>query len=114
MEPTSSGLLHQTLGDKYMGKIDSETILKRIEPFLAENASMSLEQEIVQAAVSLMTIVYGPNSSQLTRFEKDIEAINMKWAGSVSAKYTHYLAAGVLRNLKAEIESGLIGTIERQ
>jgi hypothetical protein len=36
------------LGDEYMGKIDSETILKRIEPFLVDEHAVDTRLKFLQ------------------------------------------------------------------
>jgi hypothetical protein len=98
-----------------MGKIDSETILKRIETFLADEYQTDTRLEILQAAVSLMTMVYGPNNPQLKRLEHDVTVIHNKFVGTgVGASHIRNLCVGALKNLKAEIKGGLIGSIERQ
>lgn len=95
--------------------MNSADILLRIDELLKLETKAGAQQpsnaaEISQGCASLLTLVYGPKSSQL-------EQLNTTIAG-VGRSSTHFwiiqAAQGVLRNLKREIESGLTGSLRHQ
>lgn len=93
----------------------SADILKRIDELLKLEAKAgpqlpSNAAEISQGCVSLLTLVYGPNSGHVEHFNGTIASLE-----KTSRNFWIVQASqGVLRNLKTEIESGLTGSLRHQ
>ena len=98
--------------------MNKEALLKRIDELSAisgaENEGFeSRIQEMFHGAVDIMVVLYGPSSVQLQNFLKEEESIRQNYVGSRGAKYREQLARGVLNNLKAAIETGIIESIQK-
>lgn len=99
----------------YNARMESVDILLRIDELLKIEARsgpdlFSNAAEISQGCVSLLTLVYGPKSSQVAQFNSAIAT-----AGRSSTNFwTIQTAHGVLRNLKSEIEVGLTRNLRHQ
>ncbi len=65
--------------------------------------------EAVQFAISMLTALYGPKSTQLKGFMAGSEMIAAQADGAANAAH-HLLshARGAIKNAKAELEAGLI------
>jgi hypothetical protein len=90
-------------------------ILKRIDELLALTPGTQSAPQLSQGCVSLLSLIYGPNSSQLQQFNTALAAIH-KGAGSASwqSQQIAHAAQGTLTNLRREIESGLTGSLRHQ
>lgn len=93
-------------------------LLKRIDELLAlsgvqNEGFASRVQEMFHGAVDIMVILYGSSSVQLQNFLKEEEAIHKNFVGSRGAEYREQLTRGVLKNLKAAIETGIIESLQK-
>jgi hypothetical protein len=96
---------------------DSAAWIKRADKVLAlgDSASHGVASEATQFATSLLTVLYGPHSTQLKAFSEGCDAISkMKsGTGSVPIQLCRH-ARGAITNAKAELEAGLVGSIRVQ
>jgi len=67
--------------------------------------------------VSLITLLYGPRSTQLIAFENALaeerKRVSNHWHESQPVSIAE-MAGGVLRNVSAELDAGLIGSLRQQ
>jgi hypothetical protein len=91
---------------------NSSVWLKRAKELLSQQMDAS---ELVPFAISLITATYGPRSPQLDAFNQGLAQIS-KTADGASNAYHHQgmHAHGAIRNVVAEIESGLIENMRAQ
>lgn len=95
--------------------MNSSDILKRIDELLAAETSGRENPQLPHACVSLLTLVYGPNSSHLAHFNTRLAEIHRRPASpSWHSEQVSVEAKGTLKNLKTEIELGLIGSLRQQ
>ena len=98
--------------------MDKEVLLKRIDE-LSDISGISNEgfesriQEMFHGAVDIMIVLYGPASVQLQNFLKEEESIRQKYVGRGGAEFRQQLTRGVLKNLKAAIETGIIESLQK-
>ncbi len=96
---------------------DSTAWIKRADEVinLGDSASHGVASESTQFATSLLTALYGPQSTQLKAFSTGCDAISkMKsGTGSVPVQLCRH-ARGAIINAKAELQSGLIGSLRLQ
>jgi hypothetical protein len=93
--------------------MDKTVILARINELLslpmdrdyASDASM-----LTQGTTTLLSLTHGQGSPQLSAFETDI-ANQANEASMIRAMVVRSIAVGALRNLKGEVETGLIGNL---
>jgi hypothetical protein len=73
--------------------------------------------ELMLGATSVLTMLYGPKSVHLIAFQEQVKVAEKATASS-GIQYQHYtiagIVAGVLKNTKREIASGLIGSLTQQ
>ncbi|SRR6266498_3694022 len=98
--------------------MDKEILLKRIEELstISEAKDDSFEsriQEMFHGAVDIMVLLYGQSSVQLQNFLKEEESIRQNYVGRGGAVFRQQLALGVLKNLKAAIETGIIESLQK-
>jgi hypothetical protein len=98
--------------------MDKEILLKRIEELSAISTATndgfeSRMQEMFHGAVDIMVVLYGPSSVQLQNFLKEEESIRQNYVGRGGAVFRQQLAQGVLKNLKAAIETGIIESLQK-
>jgi hypothetical protein len=96
---------------------DSEAWIKRADEVisLGDSASHSVASEAIQFATSLLTALYGPQSTQLKAFSEGCDSISkMKpGTGSVPVQLCSH-ARGAITNAKAELKAGLVGNLRVQ
>ena len=96
---------------------DSTAWIRRADEVinLGDSASHGVASEATQFATSLLTALYGPQSTQLKAFSTGCEEISkMKsGTGSVPVQLCRH-ARGAIINAKAELQSGLIGSLRLQ
>ncbi len=68
---------------------------------------------LYHGALSLMIAIYGSNSIQVQGFTRDAEQIRGQYMGSVIDGHISAIATGALRNMKAELDAGFIGTVQK-
>ena len=98
--------------------MDKEALLKRIDELSAISGGRnegfeSRIQEMFHGAVDIMMILYGPSSVQLQNFLKEEESIRQKYVGEGGAEFRQQLTRGVLKNMKAAIETGIIESLQK-
>jgi len=98
--------------------MDKEALLKRIDELSAISGARnegfeSRIQEMFHGAVDIMMVLYGPSSIQLQNFLKEEESIRQHYVGAAGAEYRQQLTRGVLKNLKAAIETGIIESLQK-
>jgi len=96
---------------------DSAAWIKRASEVmsLGDSTSHGVASEATQFATSLLTVLYGPQSTQLKAFSAGCDAISkMKpGTGSVPVQLCRH-ARGAITNAKAELEAGLVGSLRVQ
>jgi hypothetical protein len=71
--------------------------------------------EVVQSAVSILTAVYGPHSTQLNALTTGLAQVAKLADGATDAGYSQMLQGyGAIQNVIAEIEGGLIVSLRAQ
>jgi hypothetical protein len=97
--------------------MEDEDIKKRIDALLAggrgSGDSDARSHELFHGALNIMVLLYGPSSTQVQNFTKEAEVIRGKWIGAHYLDPINLLSEGALRNMKAEIETGLIGSLQK-
>lgn len=68
---------------------------------------------MLQGAITLLAIVHGPNSVQVKSLVKDAGQIRAKYAPIGVSDFLGQVAKGVLSNLKAELDAGVVGSLQR-
>jgi hypothetical protein len=96
--------------------MDSADILKRIDELLNLQPTGTVldanVSELLQGCTSLLSLVYGPKSSQLQQFTVSIASIPVS---NVLRHHTMAVTAqGTLKNIKRELEAGLTGSLRHQ
>jgi hypothetical protein len=74
--------------------------------------------EIINGTSGILALLYGSGSKQMATFEREIaqeqkRVAGTTWAGKQRGAITQ-LAAGVLINTLAELDSGLVGSLKQQ
>jgi hypothetical protein len=96
---------------------DSTAWIKRANEVisLGDSASHGVASEATQFATSLLTVLYGPQSTQLQAFSAGCDAISKmrSGTGSVPIQLCRH-ARGAITNAKAELEAGLVGSLRVQ
>src|ERR1700730_3389886 len=95
--------------------MDKAIILARINELLSlpmDRDYASDASTLTQGATTLLALTHGQRSPQLSAFETDIASAQANEANSmVRAMVVRSVAFGALRNLKGEVETGLIGNL---
>jgi hypothetical protein len=90
----------------------AEDLKNRIDTLLSQMGNTS-GHELFQAALSLVTSVYGAESPQARTLLKEAEQIGSRYSGAGTSDQLVYAAEGALQNLRGEIEAGLIGNLRK-
>jgi hypothetical protein len=69
--------------------------------------------ELFQGALSLTILLYGSGSPQVQSLTQKSESYAGRYGGSGLAEQLGPVAVGALQNLKAEIDAGLVGSLQR-
>lgn len=97
--------------------LDSTAWIKRADEVinLGDSASHGVASEATQFATSLLTALYGPQSTQLKAFSTGCDAISKmkQGTGSVPVQLCRH-ARGAITNAKAELQAGLVGSLRVQ
>ncbi|MFZ0319469.1 MAG: hypothetical protein WAL56_10120 [Candidatus Sulfotelmatobacter sp.] len=94
--------------------MDSAYILKRIDEMLITDTHDKIAQ-LPHGCVSLLSLVYGEDSTQLKHFTARLAAISKEHANHIRRDNAiSNEAIGALKNLKREIELGLTGSLRHQ
>ena len=98
--------------------MDKESLLKRIDELSAISGTRnegfeSRIQEMFHGALDIMVLLYGSGSVQLQNFLKEEESIRQNYVGSAGAEFRQQLTRGVLKNLKAAIDTGIIESLQK-
>jgi hypothetical protein len=97
--------------------MNQQQIQKRIADLLAPGTGTQGKaiagHEIFQGALSLMSLVYGAQSPQLKDLTEKGMSLSTRFSSDALGQQLSLLGRGSLRNLSAEIEAGLIGSIQR-
>jgi hypothetical protein len=96
--------------------MEKSDILSRADELLSMAANDDHLPELVQGTASLLALVYGRESEQLNAYKKQMERGYGK--PDVMGRVHNYEAgansSGALRNLKSEIDRGLVGDLRKQ
>ena len=91
---------------------NAEGWLKRAREILATPQEHSAT---VQFGISFLTAVYGPQSPQLDAYKQALTDISKSASNPTNAAHhQHGYARGLIRNLVAEIDAGLISSLRAQ
>jgi hypothetical protein len=101
--------------------MDATALVRRIDQLLSladkEGHSPEGYSQVIQGATGIMDLVYGPQSSKLATLQDSIRTERPRlettdWATGHSR--LSLTTAGALKNVKQEIEAGLIGSLSQQ
>lgn len=70
-------------------------------------------RELFNGVLSAMVTLYGPTSPQVQALAKDGEILRGKLYGEDLADELFVLAQGAIQNLKAELDAGFVGSLQR-
>jgi hypothetical protein len=73
----------------------------------------SKSNELLFGTLTIMNIVYGPNNPQAEKLSKETEYIRKRYSDDYASENIAELAESILRNIKGELESGILGSIQR-
>ena len=93
-----------------------EQIQRRIDELLAPGTNSQSKiagHEIFSGALSLMALLYGPQSLQVQDLKEKGQSITQRYSGEGLSMNLGFLGRGALQNLSGEIDAGLIGSIQR-
>jgi hypothetical protein len=92
----------------------TEDIKARVDALLSGEANSTVKgHELFNGALSLMTILYGSGSPQVQSLSRTAESLTGRFNGTGLDNQLSMVAYGALQNLKAEIDAGLIGSLQR-
>jgi len=100
--------------------MDAATIKKRIDELIGLSSQATNPEafsEVMQGATSIITLVYGANSTQLKALQEHVTATQKQVSREFIENFhliSARVAAGVLKNVKQEIASGLIGSLSQR
>src|SRR5437762_9500548 len=86
-----------------------QEILKRIDVLLTTNP---IGHEAFSGALGLLTSLYGPKSPQVDDLTEKGRSFSNRFYGAGLDEQLTSLAQGVLQNLKSDIESGLVASLQ--
>jgi hypothetical protein len=75
--------------------------------------SSGKEYELYQGALTLLAAVHGTGSIQVNALVKDAEQVRAKWSPGSGDREVGNLAHSALTNLKAELDAGIVGSLQR-
>jgi len=91
-----------------------EDLSKRIDALLSNDRQATPSpSELFQGALSLLSAVHGSNCTQIQSLTKAAEQLREKHSGNYVDQELSFLAEGALKNLKAELDGGLAGSLQR-
>src|SRR5687768_5436996 len=91
-----------------------EDLSRRIDALLSnDGVANPSPSELFQGALSLLTAVYGSSSAQIQTLTKAAEQLREKHSGNYVDQELSFLAKGALKNLRAELNAGLAGSLQR-
>jgi hypothetical protein len=92
-----------------------EDLRLRIDALLSKgNAQTSPSpHELFQGALSILSAVHGSSCAQIQTLTKAAEQLRERFSGNVVDQELNFLAEGALKNLKAELDAGLAGSLQR-
>jgi hypothetical protein len=94
--------------------VNNTDVLKRIDELLITDTLDKVAQ-LPHGCVSLLSLVYGENSPQLKHFKLCLADISKQHQTEIKRSNEISVASiGALKNLKREIEFGLIGALRQQ
>lgn len=89
-------------------------ILNRIETLLANSTERSARgHELFLGTLTLLEAVYGIDSVHVRSLTKEVEQMREKYSAIHVADWLAIISNGALKNLKGEVESGIIGSLQR-
>src|SRR6266542_6797970 len=86
-----------------------QEIRKRIDVLLTTNPTGF---EVYNGALSLVSSLYGPQSPQVKDLTEKSKSLSSRYAGDGLERVLLGVSEGVLQNLKAEIECGLVTSLQ--
>lgn len=87
------------------------SIKNRIDALLAGDSDRGFE--LFNGALSLMVLLYGSNSPQVQSLTKTADSLGSRYSGEGLEYQLSFLASGALQNMKAEIEAGVVGSLQK-
>ena len=96
--------------------MDEAVLKNRIDSLIAggwDPKDASRGHELFQGAVTLLTAVHGSDSTHVKSLVKEAEQIRQKYPAHTVSGWLAVAAIGSLNNLKAELDAGLTGSLQR-
>lgn len=102
--------------------MDIETIKKRIDTLIALSAeacnelSLQKQSEVYNGAISMISAIHGQESHHISTLRDVHKTVTAKKEGRPNLNFREvtHAAEGALQNLKAEIEGGLAGSLQKR
>jgi hypothetical protein len=92
-----------------------ENIRARVDELLAGGSGgdrVARSAEMLQGALSIMGVLYGAGSIQAENLAKDATEMRASRHRNAAADIVGRLAEGALRNIKGELDAGIVGTLQ--
>lgn len=96
--------------------MDEAVLKSRVDSLLAggwDAKDATRGHELFQGVVTLLIAVHGSDSVHVKSLVKESEQIRSKYGPSAVSSWVAVVAIGALKNLKAELDAGLIGSLQR-
>jgi len=91
-----------------------EDLSKRIDALLSDDEQAKPSpSELFQGALSLLSAVHGSSCTQIQTLTKAAEQLRERHSGNYVDQELGFLARGALKNLRAELDAGLAGSLQR-
>jgi len=100
-------------GEKEEGAVTKVEVLARIDQLLVFCSSVAEPEMLLNGALTLMTALYGPKSEQadvLLKRRDDLRPEDNSFRKELTAR----AVGAALQNLRAEVEGGLLSSLERR
>jgi hypothetical protein len=95
-----------------------EDIRARVDVLLAGGGvgnRVTRSTALLQGTLTIMGVLYGPGSIQAESLAKDAESIRASPRNrNAAADIISNLAEGALRNIKGELDAGIVGTLQKE
>ncbi|MFN2510562.1 MAG: hypothetical protein ABR568_03855 [Pyrinomonadaceae bacterium] len=93
-----------------------EDIKKRVDALLggpSSQTNIAAGHELFHGDLNIMTILYGPQSTQVENFIEEAQKMREKYAPGIAANFVGELAEDALKNMNSELAAGVIGSLQR-
>lgn len=94
--------------------MNETSILNRIDTLLASSTEKNARgHEQFLGTLTLLEAVYGADSVHVRSLTREVEQMREKYSATGVANWLTVISMGALNNLKGEVESGMVGSLQR-